>query len=74
MFLMILNDKETFTRLAGCVIVEVPDDFDDDTIPDDAFVDGYLIEEEGTWAILKPIKLSDSTKTLLSDDEQSGQD
>lgn len=28
MYLMVLNDGETYTNLEGCMIVEVPDDYD----------------------------------------------
>lgn len=29
MYIMVLNDGETFTNLEGCQIREVPDDFDE---------------------------------------------
>lgn len=31
--MMVLNDGETFTDLGGCKIIEVPDEWDEDTLP-----------------------------------------
>lgn len=33
-FLMVLQDGTTFTSLEGCKIVEVPDDWDEDYLPE----------------------------------------
>ena len=33
-FVMVLNDGETFTNLEGCKIVQVPKDYDEDSIGD----------------------------------------
>jgi len=43
---MVLNDGETYTGLAGCKIVEIPDDFDGE--PDAAIKEAcYGNEDEG---------------------------
>jgi hypothetical protein len=47
MKIVVLNDGETYTDLAGCVIVEVPDDMDAEDIEawlPDMLEDGLSIE------------------------------
>lgn len=49
MFIMVLNDGETFTNLAGCQIREVPEDWTPDSKPfRKAGAAGWLVKE--FWA------------------------
>lgn len=41
--LVVLNDGETFTNIEGCMIVEVPDDWDEDDVRP-ALADGTASE------------------------------